>query len=862
MRSKVTHRRFSGTDQRTPRTRLPSELAVSTFISDLRIGLRVLIKEKSFCALAVTVLALGICGVTAMFSVVDGIMLRGFSFPNADRLVSVNFIDPTTQTAFGVNSQFFALDYEEFKPAQQSYDMVAAYLNGSTVNVTYNGQPRRYTGAYISEDFLKILGVSPMQGRDFTATDNTPGAEKVALIGYGTWQRDFGGVADIVGKGIRVNGKPATVIGVMPQGFAFPTNEEIWIPLFSEFPPKPRTDPTGNNPAVLALLKRGVTTDQAASEATTFAKRFAAAYPDTNKQFNTGQVQPLIVQYTGPQLRATMWTMLAFCVGVLLIACVNVMNMQFARATLRAKELAIRSSLGAGRLRLIRQMLTESLLLSSIGAAVGIVLAYGAIRWISSAVHGLENPIPSWIVFELNPKVLFVTVAATAFAAIASGLLPAWMSSRASAIAVLRDGSRGTTNRGVSVISRGLVMVQIVVTCILLIGSILQARSIVNQQNINYGYDTTSIMSARMALMDGDYPTPMARKVFFDRLLSELRNEPTFAAVGFTNRFRMVFSGNTNVELPGKSYSTDKDRPQANFEQVTAGYFDVTGQKMLEGRGFTDEDLDTRQPVAIVNAAFAQKHFGRESAVGRQFRTANSDGRNPGPWRTIVGVVTTTRMQGPFNNPGVDDTGYYVPFFAGPAGPITAEPAATQFATVAVKPRPGQSLDAALTTLRRMVAKADPNLPLYFPGTPKAQQESFVGGNRIIATMFTIFGLVAIVLASVGIYGVMSFSVNQRTQEFGVRMALGANARGILNLVMRQGTRQIAIGLIVGLGLTFAFASAAGDALQSTLFGVTGKDPATYVAVATLIALVSLAATFIPARRATRVDPNVALRAA
>ena len=835
--------------------------SVSTFIRDLRIGLRVLIKEKSFCALAVTVLALGICGVTTMFSVVNGVMLRGFSFPTADRLVAVNFIDPTSGGPGGFNNQTYSLDYVEYAPAQQSFDLTAAYLNGSTVNVTYNGQPKRYTGAYVTQDFLKIVGTPPLKGRDFNADDNKPGAEKVALIGYGMWQRDFGGISDIVGKPVRINGKPATIIGVMPQGFAFPTNEELWIPLFSEFPPKPRTDPTGNNPAILALLKHGVSLDQATAEATTFAKRFAATYPETNKQFNVGQVEMLITNFTPLPLRATMWTMLAFCVGVLLIACVNVMNMQFARATLRAKELAIRSSLGAGRMRLIRQMLTESLLLSTIGTVLGIVLAYGATSWLDATVRNLDNPPPSWIRFDLDPKVLLVTISATVLAAVASGLLPAWMSSRVSSIAVLRDGSRGTTNRSVSVISRGLVMAQIVVTCILLIGSMLQARSIVNQQNIDYGYDTGSIISARMALMDGDYPTAADRKVFFDRLLLQLRSDQTYGAVGFTNRFRMVFSGATPIEIPGKSYANKKDRPQANFEQVSAGFFDVTKQKLIEGRAFTDEDLDTRQPVAIVNAMFAQKHFGRESAIGRQFRTTSPEGTSPGPWRTIVGVVSTARMLGPFNTPGVDDTGYYVPFFANPVGPVSAEPAATQFATVAVIPRPGQSLDTVSAALRRAVSKADPNLPLYFVGTPKTQIESFIAQNRIIALMFTIFGVVAVVLASVGIYGVMSFSVNQRTQEFGVRMALGANAKGILGLVMRQGVVQIVIGLTVGIGLTLGAAIALGDALQTTLFGVKGTDPATYMAVALLVAIVSLAATFVPARRATKVDPNVALRA-
>src|SRR5262245_23939003 len=372
-------------------------MLVQTFTQDLRVGLRVLIKEKSFCAIAGIVLALGIGGVTTMFSVVNGVMLRGFSFPNAARLESVNFIDPTSQTPFGVNGLVTSTDYEEVKSRQKSFEMLAGYLNGSTVNVTVDGNARRYTGAYTTEDFLRILGIAPLMGRDFTVADNVPGAPTVALIGYGMWQRDFGGSNDILGRGVRINGRPATIIGVMPKGFAFPTNEELWIPLYSEFPPRPRGDVSVGNPSLIGLLKRDVSIDQANAEFTTFAQHLAEAYPATNKLFNTGQVQPLIVTFTPTPLRGTLWTMLAFCVGVLLIACVNVMNMQFARATLRGKELAIRSSLGAGRGRLIRQMLTESLLVAGIGTAVGIALAYGATNWLSSAVRNLDSPPPSWI---------------------------------------------------------------------------------------------------------------------------------------------------------------------------------------------------------------------------------------------------------------------------------------------------------------------------------------------------------------------------------------------------------------------------------------------------------------------------------
>ncbi|HEY2150668.1 MAG TPA: ABC transporter permease [Vicinamibacterales bacterium] len=831
------------------------------FRRDLRIGLRVLIKEKAFCALAVTVLALGICGVTTMFSVVNGVMLRGFSFPNAGRMVSANFIDPTSTSFFGVNGQTSSMDYEELVPVQQSFELLSGYLSGSTVNITDAGHPRRYTGGYTTENFFRILGVSPILGRDFTAADNKPGAEKVALIGYGMWQRDFGGTKDVVGKGVRINGKPSTIIGVMPKGFAFPQNEELWIPLYSEFPPKPRNDPAQNNPALLGLLKPGVSLDQANAEFTALARRFAAAYPETNKQFNTGLVEPLIKTFTPRPLRGTLLTMLGFCVGVLLIACVNVMNMQFARATLRAKELAVRSSLGATRMRIIRQMLTESLLVAGIGATIGVALAYLSIDWLSAALHNLDNPPPSWITFDVDAAVLSVTVGATMLAAVASGLLPAWMSSRADTNAVLRDGGRGSTSRSINVISRALVVFQIVVTCVLLIGSLLQARSILKQQTIDYGYDTDGILSARMGLMDGDYPSQDSRKLFYDRLLRTLRTDPEFDGAALTNRFRMVFSGNGPIEIDGREYKEDRDRPKANSEQVTGGFFTATGQKLLEGRTFTDEDLDSRQPVGIVNAAFAIRHFGNGSAIGRRFRTVNPNGTQPGPWRTIVGVVSTIRMLGPFNNPGVDDTGFYVPFFSTTNGPAPAGPFVSQFATVIVKPHPGQRADALITTLRREITKADPNLPLYFVGTPKTQLDVFVAQNRIVAVMFSIFGVVAVVLASVGIYGVMSFSVNQRAQEFGVRMALGADAMRILRMVLRQGVVQIAAGLALGVGLALAFAAVAGNAIQNTLFGVSARDPFTYGAVTALIALVSLMATLVPARRATRVDPMTALRA-
>jgi putative ABC transport system permease protein len=836
-------------------------MIAETFRQDLRIGLRVLIKDKGFAALSVFVLALGICAVATMFTMVDATMIRGFGFPNADRLTDITFIDPTTMSPFGANNQVYSMDYEEFSKEQKSFEMMSAYLNGSTVNLTADGEPRRYTGAYMTEDFFKILGVKPIMGRDFTAEDNKPGAPKVLLLSHGVWQRDFGGNPSIVGKDVRLNGKPATIIGVMPQGFSFPANEEMWIPLYGEFPVKARNDPQANNPAVIGLIRKDVPLAAAQAEFAGFAKRFSTAYPDTNKQFTDARIQPLLKTFTPLPIRGMLLTMLAFGAGVLMIACVNVMNMQFARATIRLKELAIRSSLGATRIRLIRQMLTESLLLASLGAVIGIGLAYVSVDWLSSALRSQNNGPPRWMVFEINGLALLVTVASTIVAALVSGLMPALISSRADSASTLKDSGRGNSSRQVGLLTRGLVVFQIAITCILLIGSVLQVRSIVNQQTIDYGYDTSGIMSARMGLMDGDYPNSAARKLFFDRLLLSLRNSSQFENVALTSRFQMVFSGNGAIEIEGKTYNAKGDRPNVNFEQVSPGFFSVLGQKMIEGRDFDESDLDSKAPVAVVNAYFAEKHFGRESAIGRRFRTGDGGNGQYGPWRTIVGVVSTVRMSGPFNNRNVEDSGFYVPFYSNPYGPAAPEPLANQFATVIVKPKPGQTAEAILPTLRSEVRKVDPNLPLYFAATPKFNLDTQVAVNRVIATLFSALGLVAIILAAVGIYGVMSFSVSQRTVEFGVRMALGAGASGILRMVLKQGARQVALGLSLGLAIALAIATVGRDGISSILFGVSALDPGTYVAVFGLVTLISLFSVFVPARRATRVRPMEALRA-
>ncbi len=832
-------------------------MILDSFRQDVRVGFRVLLKDKWFLGLAVLVLGLGIGGATTQFSIVNAIVLRGFSFPNPEQLVSVGLIDPkaTAQNNnFGVGQIPTAQDYEDLKAAQKSFAMISGYLSGSTINVTYKNNPQRYTGGYVTEDFFKIVGVSPVLGRDFTAEDNKAGAEKTVILGDDIWRRDFNADANIIGQGIRVNGKAATVIGVMPPGFKFPFSEELWTPLYNEFPPTPRGDlrlgANNNAPAVMGRLKPDVTLDQANAEFIALARHLAEDNPKTNQNFTSASVQPLLNAFTGVQLRQTVWAMLAAVILVLLIACVNVMNMQFGRAALRAKELAIRGALGATRWRLVRQMLTESFVVAVFGTVAGVVLAYWSVDWFQRSLAAAPFPPPYWWHFDIDAKVLAFTLAVTLIATLVSGLVPSFLSARGNAAEIMKEGGRGNSNRLVNVITRVLVIAQIALTAALLIASTLQIKSIRNQMTLNYGYDENAIYAARMALMEGAYPTQQLRSEFFKRAIRSLRADPRFEAVALTSRFRMTFSGGGQYEVDGQSYLTDRDRPQGNFESISDGYFTTLGLKILEGRDFTLEDADSKQPVAIVNATFARKYWGNQSAIGHQVRIFNPG--QPQPWRTIVGVVPDTLMQGPFDQQN-DNAGFYMP--------LLGSDLITQFCTIAVRPRAGERAESLGPALSRAVAALDPDLPTYFPGTPAQFHQQVLNGNRLIATLFTIFGVVAFILSAVGLYGVMSFSVNQRTQEFGIRMALGADAARIFRMVMTQGAWQLVIGLILGAGgIALLLGVVAASALKNILFKVNALDPTIYFAVSGMLTLVAAISCFVPARRATRVDPMVALR--
>jgi putative ABC transport system permease protein len=833
-------------------------MVLDSFRQDVRVGLRVLFKDKLFCFLAVLVLALGIGGATTQFTVVNAVVLRGLSFPHPEQLVTIGLIDPKASDQnnnFGFGVIPTAQDYEDLKAAQKSCSLMAGYLSGSTINVTYKSNPQRYNGGYVTEDFFKIIGLSPIIGRDFTADDNKPGAEKVVILGNEIWKRDFNGDPNIVGQDVRVNGKPATIIGVMPPNFKFPNLEELWTPLYNQFPAIPRGQLVigANNaaPSVMGRLNPGITLDQANAEFINLAGQLAREYPKTNQNFTSATVQSLANSLIGLQFRQTVWAMLAAVILVLLIACVNVMNMQFGRAALRTKELAIRGALGATRWRLVRQMLTESLVVAVLGGIAGILLAYWSVDLLTRAMDALPSGfgLPYWVRFTMDPRVLAFTVGVTLVATIASGLIPALVSAHSNAAEMMKESGRGNSSRLVNVITRLLVIGQIALTAALLIAATLEIRSIRNQLQLNYGYDENAIYSARMALLEGAYSED-GRRDFFKRAVRELRANPEFNSVALTDRFRMTFAGGGQYEVDGQNYLTDRDRPRGNFESVSDNYFSTLGLKILEGRDFTIDDADTKQPVAIVNASFARRHWGNQSALGHQVRIFNPG--EPQPWRTIVGVVPDTLMQGPFDQQR-DSTGFYMPL-------LGASPA-TQFCTVLVRPRAGQRAETLGPVLKKAITQLDSDVPIYFPGTAARLHDESLSGNRIVVSLFAIFGGVAFLLSAVGLYGVMSFSVSQRTQEFGIRMALGADARRIFRMVMTQGAWQLAIGLVLGAGAAALLLGVlVAAALRNILFKVNALDPSIYLAVAGLLTIVAALSCFVPARRATRVDPVAALR--
>jgi predicted permease len=808
---------------------------METIFADIRSGVRVLIKYPTLSAVAVLTLGLGIGLSTTVFCVVNGGLFKGLPFPEPDRVVAL------VSTKLSQNQprrNVSVHDLDVWLSGQTAFERVGAFgfvplnLSGE------NDRPERFSGGQLTVAAFEAIGVKPVLGRGFQEGDDRPGATPVMLIGHDLWRDRYNSSPDAIGAAVRVNGVVRTVVGVMPEKFAFPVLERAWVPLTID----PLVTPRGDGPAypVIARLKDGVSIAEAKAQVSSIASRLEAEFPATNRGVG-GDVMPYAMFIFGPEIYGLLYTMLGAGIGVLLIACVNVSNLLVARASLRRREVAVRMALGAGSNRVLRQHLTEVLVLAVAGAAVGVVLSVFGMRWFIQELS--VSPPPFWVTFELDYRVMLFVLGLVVVASLFAGGLPAVHAARVSAGAVLKDESRSSTSASLGRFSNALVVAELAVSCGLLIAAGLMIKSVVQLKNVPMPFAIDSVLTARVDLPSGSYKDSAASIRFFEQLLPRLQEVPGVEAATLSDGLPAAGNGSIPVQIEGKAYTDASDYPLAREGIVTAGYFATFQTPIIAGREFSAGDDATHPAVAIVNESFARLHFPGDDPVGRAMRRSRPGDKEP--WMTIVGVVPDLMMEGIGNN-NASPVGYYIPI---------AQSDVANGVRIAVRTRGEPAAMAA--SIRATVAALDADLPIYEILTMRRVIDRQTWFYTVFGTFFMAFGFCALCLAAAGLYGVMSFAVTQRLREMGVRSALGAGGRTLVALVMRRSLIQLGIGLTLGLALALL----ASGALQPVLYHVDPHDAIVFAAVVAALAATSLAASYLPARRVTRIDPLIALAA-
>lgn len=803
---------------------------MSALLQDLRHGFRLLIKNPGYSLISVITLGLGIGLTTMMFSIVYGALMRGLPFEEGDRLVALSHSDPARGwTGMGVDIH----DFEVWREQQQSFEGIAAYYSG-TVNVRGTERAERYDGAWMSANMFRLIRVQPALGRGFRDGEDGPGAEPVVVIGHEMWQNRFGGDPGVVGTTIRANGEEMTIVGVMPEGFLFPDNNDLWLTLRQGAAAQARG--TGINLNVIGRLRDGVDVDEANLQLASITKRIQLENPGINEGI-VSEVLPFTERYIGDEPRQLLFTMLGAVFFVLLIACANVANLLLSRAALRIKEVGIRSALGASRARVMLQFLIEPLALAILGAVLGTGLGWIGIRLFNNAIADTDPPF--WIDIRLDAPALLFVLGVTVFATLASGLLPAIRATGGDMNEILKDESRGASSFRMGKLSRALVVFEIALSCGLLVAAGLMVKSVSKLRTIDFGFEPASVFTARIGLPEAEYPDSAAQIRFYEELHARLTALPDVGGVALADALPGLYPPTSTLALEGQAYAEARDYPRAPVATVSQGFFALFEHEPRLGRDFGPQDVAGSLPVAIVNDAFVAKHFPDGDALGRQIQLGGPEGGQP--WRTIVGVVPDMHITGVENE---DPTGVYLP----------TTQLGRRFMSIAAV---GRGDPLALTgAVRDAVTSVDPDIPLYFVDTLDGRIREQTWFYTVFGSIFMVMGFVALFLAAIGLYGVMAFSVSRRTREMGVRMALGASGGNVLSLIMRQGMLQLAIGLTLGIAL----AAGVSQLLSTVLFGVQPRDPVIFGLIVAVLATVGMLASFVPARRATRVDPMVALR--
>jgi putative ABC transport system permease protein len=797
---------------------------LAQMLTDMRYGTRQLLKAPGFTMVAILTLAAGIGATSAIFSVVNGVMLRPLPYPEPERVVRVIEVLPQ-YGRFAVAPANF-LDWRD---RNHVFERIAAYTTGNDTFIGSEG-PERIPRALISWDMFELLGVTPMLGRGFRQEEDVPKQNNVIVISQGMWQRRFGSDPNILGRAINISGAPVTIVGVMPAGFYFAGRAiEFWRPIALDPANATRG---GHFLAVVARLKPGVSQQQADSEMRAIATQLAKQYPDSNadESVDTVLLHDLIV---GP-IRPMLLTLFA-AVGVLvLIACANVGHLLLVRASVRERELAIRTAMGAGRRRLVLQMIAESLVLALGGGAAGVLLAYLAITPIQ-ALGASSLPRVADITLDRNVLAFaFLVTIATGFI---FGLAPAWQAARGDVGAVLKESGRTTDARGHRV--RGLLLVaEVALSLVLLVGAALLIRSFARLMNISPGFAPEHVLSFQVTLPETAYPDNPTRDAFFDRLLERLRGSPGVQAAGVIQTLPILSDYMLSFAIQGRPLAAPGHELSANFRVASPGYFESLSIPVMRGRTFTAHDTAQSPMVAVIDEAFAQRHFTGEDPIGQGIDIGNgSDG-----FYEIVGVVGSVRHEGLAVSPRPT---MYIPYkqdvFSGMVIMVRTQGDPAQFAR----------------TARQIVREVDPTLPAFEIAPLSNVITQSVAQRRFSMLLLGVFAFIAVFLAAVGLYGVVAYAVSQRTQEIGLRMAIGAQRGDVLRLVLGNGMKLALLGVAIGVGGALALSRY----IAAMLFEIDRFDVPSYAATAAVLLAVSALACYVPARRAMRVDPLVAMRA-
>ncbi len=821
-----------------------------TLWQDFRFSFRMLWKNPTVSVVAIITLALGIGANTAIFSVVNSVLLRPLPYPEPNRLATIygNFSSQNLSRIPTSVPEF--MDYRE---QAKSFEHLAAYASfNANLDATDGVEAERIEGLIATHELFDTLGIRPQMGRAFTPEEDTPGRDNVVVLGYGLWQRRFGGNANAVGQSVMINGQKMAIIGVMPRGFNFPQEAELWVP-FGFTPQQLEQTQRGSRYLnVIGRFKPGVSLSQAQAGMDAVAKNFEQQYA---KNYGTQQgggwaisVVPLLDVYVG-DIRPALFVLLGAVGFVLLIACANVTNLLLARSTARQKEIAIRTALGAGRRRMVQQLLTESVLLALIGGVAGLLIAVWGIDLLTKLTPANLSRMGE---VRIDGRVLGFTFVVSLLTGVVFGLAPALQASQVNPNETLKEGRRsgaGASGKRQRLRS-ALIVAEVALALVLLIGAGLMIKSFGRLLSVDPGFDANNVLTMRVplpALPGTPYAEAPQRAAFYRQTLSRVAALPgveSASAISLLPLAATSSSGTTTAE--NSAVGPNDISVEADWRWVTPDYFKTLGLTLVKGRFLAESDTAETERVAVVDESFARRFYPNEDVIGKRVKRGGFSSQNP--WMTVVGVVRHVK------NRRLDTDTHVQIYFPYYQETVAASMPASM--SLVVKAKPGTDPASLSASVRRAVQETDKNQPVFNIRTMRQIVDESVAQQRLLMLLLGVFALLAVVLAVVGLYGVMSYVVQMRTHEIGLRMALGAQRRDVLRMVIGQGMILTIVGIAIGLIAAFALTRV----MVSLLYGVSATDPVTFVLVPALLAFVALAANYIPARRATKVDPMTALR--